>query len=100
MRHKLAGKFKERYMAKLVASTFIGNGSLWLFLDSNVIVCNSDMVTVDLKDDEEYIVHWFVQAAPGSSYSITISSPREAQFQLTRVVGESEKDFGGIQFKG
>jgi hypothetical protein len=43
-------------------------------------------------------VHWFVQSAPGSSYSITISSPREAQYQLTRALGKSGKDVGAFKF--
>lgn len=85
-------------MAKLIASTFIASGELWLYLDNKLIMQNSDSVTVELKEDTEYIVHWFVQGAPGSSYSITISSPREAQYQLTRVVGTSGKSDGSFKF--
>ena len=86
-------------MAKLVASTFVGNGSLWLYLDDKLIMQNSDTLTMELEDDAEYIVHWFVKGVPGSSYSITISSPREAQYQLTRVVVISEKDSGSFRFR-
>ncbi|MEO7991389.1 MAG: hypothetical protein ABI663_17690 [Chryseolinea sp.] len=86
-------------MAKLVASTFIGNGSLWLYLDDKLIMQNSDTLTMELNEDEEYIVYWFVKGAPGSSYSITISSPREAQYQLTRVLGKSGKDNAALRFK-
>jgi hypothetical protein len=84
-------------MVKLVASTFIASGELWLYLDNKLIMQNSDSVTVELEEDTEYIVHWFVQGTPGSSYSITISSPREAQYQLTR--GHSvAKDYGSYKF--
>ncbi len=85
-------------MAKLVASTFVSNGSLWLYLDNNVIIQNSDTLTMELEYDSEYIVHWFVKGTPGSSYSITISSPREAQYQLTRVFGKSGKGHGTFRF--
>jgi hypothetical protein len=85
-------------MANLVVSTFIGNGSLWLYLDNKLIATDSDSVTVELEEGIEYIVHWFVRGASGSSYSITISSPREAQYQLTRVVGQIGKQYGGMQF--
>jgi hypothetical protein len=92
--------FNEIYtnMAKLVTSTFIGSGSLWLYLDNELIMQNSDTLTMELKEDAEYVVHWFVQSAPGSSYSITISSPREAQYQLTRALGKSGKDVGAFKF--
>jgi hypothetical protein len=85
-------------MAKLIASTFIANGELWLYLDNKLIMQNSDSVTVELEEDTEYIVHWFVKGTPGSSYSITISSPREAQYQLTRVVTVSQKDLYVFRF--
>ncbi len=85
-------------MAKLIASTFVGEGSLWLYLDNELIMQNSDLVTVELEEGREYIVHWFVKGAPGSSYSITISSPRDAQYQLTRGMGSGGKDFGGYEF--
>ena len=84
-------------MAKLVASTFIGNGSLWLYLDDELIIENSDSITMELEDGKECIMHWFVKGTPGSSYSITISSPREAQFQLTKVIGKGDKDWGGFK---
>lgn len=86
-------------MTKLIASTFIGSGTLWLYLDNKLIMQNSDSVTVDLEEDREYIVHWFVKGIPGNSYSITISAPREAQFQLTRTVVESGKDQSAFRFK-
>jgi hypothetical protein len=85
-------------MAKLVASTFIGSGSLWLYLDNELIMQNSDTVTIELQDNTEYIVHWFVKGAAGSSYSITISSPRGAQYQLTRVIGKGAKSCGSLGF--
>jgi hypothetical protein len=85
-------------MIKLIASTFIGEGSLWLYLDNQLIMQNSDSVTMELEEGQEYIVHWFVRGVPGSSYSITISSPRDAQYQLTRIVGNGRKEFGGYEF--
>lgn len=85
-------------MAKLVASTFIGNGTLWLYLDNELIMHNSDSVSVELEDGQEYVIHWFVQGTPGTSYSITTSAPREAQLQLTRTIMKSKKDFGAYRF--
>jgi hypothetical protein len=86
-------------MAKLIASTFIASGELWLYLDNKLIMQNSDSVTVELEEDTEYIVHWFVQGTPRDSYSISISSPKGAEFQLTRIIGERKKNYGSIQFK-
>jgi hypothetical protein len=86
-------------MAKFVASTFIGSGSLWLYLDNELVMQNSDTLTMELEDNAEYIVHWFVKGVGGSSYSITISSPKEGQYQLTRSIGKSGKDEAGFRFK-
>lgn len=86
-------------MTKLIISTFIGQGNLWLYLDNELIMQNSDSVTVELEEGQEYIVHWFVKGVPGSSYSITVSSPREAQYQLTRGIGKGEKGLGSIHFR-
>lgn len=85
-------------MAKLVISTFIGNGTMRLYLDDKVILTDSDAATVELEEDKEYVVHWFVNGAADTSYSITISSPKEAEFQLTRSIGKGGKDCGGIRF--
>jgi len=85
-------------MVTLVASTFISNGSLWLYLDNKLIIHNNDSVQVDLEAGQEYVIHWFVQGMPGNPYAITISSPREAQFEFTRVIMKSKKDFGAYRF--
>lgn len=77
----------------------MGNGSLWLFLDNNLIMQNSDNLTLELNRDEEFMVYWFVNGIPGSSYTIAISSPRDAQFQLTRMIGKAGKDHGSFQFR-
>lgn len=85
-------------MAKLIASTFIASGELWLYLDNKLIMQNSDSITMELQEGQEYIVHWFVRGTPRSSYSITISSPKEAQYQLTRVVGKEGKAYDALEF--
>jgi hypothetical protein len=85
-------------MVTLVASTFISSGSLWLYLDNKLITQNSDSVSVELEEGQEYVIHWFVEGMPGHPYSITISSPRDAQFQLTRTIVKNKKDFGAYRF--
>jgi hypothetical protein len=86
-------------MTKLIASTYTGAGTLTLYLDDQLIMQNSETMSMDLSEGETYIVHWFVKGSAGSSFSIIISSPREAQFQLTRVVGRSGKEHGCFHFK-
>ncbi|REG78234.1 hypothetical protein [Algoriphagus antarcticus] len=85
-------------MSKLVASTFIDKGSIWLYLDDELIAKGSETVTMDLPAEEEFILHWFVKAPKGTTYSISISSPKEAQYQLTKITKESGKDFGIFTF--
>jgi hypothetical protein len=85
-------------MAKLVASTFVGKGELWLYLDEKLIMRNNDTIELELEEGQEYVVHWFVKGEPGSSYSVTISSPKEAQYQLTRSMNKVGKDISGYRF--
>ncbi|MBX2914401.1 MAG: hypothetical protein KF856_03905 [Cyclobacteriaceae bacterium] len=85
-------------MTKLVASAFIANGSLLVYLDNQLIMQNSDAVTVDLEPGHEYIIHWFVKGDVGQTFSITISAPKEAQFQLTRAIPKAKKDLGTFRF--
>ncbi len=86
-------------MARLVASTFSGKSSLWLYLDNYLVLENSGNLALEIHDGTGFIVHWFVSGTPGDQYTITISSPREAEFQLTRGLNSSGKDHGGFYFK-
>lgn len=86
-------------MDRLTLSAFIENGELWIYLDSELILRESDTISVELEDEQEYILHWFVKGVANSVYSITISSPKEAEYQLTKNIGIGRKDFGAIHFK-
>lgn len=85
-------------MAKMKASSYIGKGSLWLYLDNQQIMTDTDSAEVELEEGKDYIVHWFVKSCAGVQYSLTISSPKEAQFQLTKMLQASGKDFGSLRF--
>lgn len=84
--------------SKLIVSAFSGSASLWLYLDQQLILHNSGVASVELEDDDDYVVSWFIAGPPGDTYSITISSPKEAEYQLTRNVIASGKDFGAYRF--
>lgn len=86
-------------MSKLVASTFIEKGTLWFYLDDQLIAKGSENIEMDLPDEEEFILHWFVKAPKGTTYSISVSSPKKAQYQLTSVIREGIKEFGAYRFK-
>ena len=83
---------------KLVVSVFTGASSLWLYMDNQLILKDSAEVCVDLDAGSEYVLFWYVKGLPGSTYSITISSPREAEYQLTKTLVASGKDHGSFHF--
>ena len=85
-------------MAQLIASTFIEKGTIWLYLDDQLIAKGSESIDKELPDEEEFILHWFVEAPKGTTYSVSISSPKEAQYQLTKIIGKSGKDSGVFTF--
>lgn len=80
----------------LEVSTFTEGGSLWLYLDSRLILKDSDQGSIELGPEIEHIVFWYVEGPPGSTYSISISSPREAEYQLTKSLRASGKDQGSF----
>lgn len=83
---------------KLVVSVFTGASSLWLYMDNQLILKDTTEATIDLEPGSDYVVFWYVRGLPGSTYSITISSPREAEFQLTKTLLASGKDHGSFHF--
>lgn len=85
-------------MIKLVTSTFALKGEIWLFLDETLISTGSSAKELDLSEGECYLLHWVIKGTPGSAYSISVSSPREAQYLLTSVIGDGGKEFGGFKF--
>ena len=85
-------------MIKLVTSTFALKGEIWLFLDETLISTGSSANELDLREGECYLLHWVIKGNPGSTYSISVSSPREAQYLLTSVIGDGGKEFGGYSF--
>lgn len=83
---------------KLVVSAFTGASSLWLYMDNQLILKDSTAVTMELDSGSDHVMFWYVEGPPGSTYSITISSPREAEYQLTKTLLASGKDHGSFQF--
>ena len=85
-------------MTKLEISAIVTDGSLWIYLDNALIVQNTEAASIDVEEGHEYVVHWFVRGKPGSTYTISISSPREAVMHITKAMA-SGKSFGGFEFK-
>ena len=87
-------------MPEFVGSVFIAEGQLSLYIDSELIEPEQETMLYkrDLENETHYILHWFVKGAPGTPYYITISAPREAEFQLMRGISSMGKDFGAIRF--
>ncbi len=83
---------------KLVVSAFTGASSFWLYMNNQLILKDSGEVIVDLESGTDYLMFWYVEGQPASAYSITISSPREAEYQLTKALRASGKDHGSLYF--
>ena len=85
---------------EFVVSTFIedGEGTLELSLDGEVILRNSGKVSMKLNKGF-HKVSWFVKGKIGTSYTISISSPSEAAFHLSKVITENEFETNLTTFK-
>lgn len=86
-------------MIKLVVSTFVEKGSLELSLNGEVILNDTDRITRELEPDGSFILSWHVHGEVGSSYTISVSSPREAEFHWVRSIGKTGEDFNDFKFR-
>jgi hypothetical protein len=85
-------------MAFFRISTHVEDGDITVRLNDNCIPNDTSAYETQIETHTEYIVQWFVQGPKGSKYTVIISNPREAEFQLTQTLGNSGKDFGGFRF--
>src|SRR5690606_24596136 len=77
---------------KLIASAFVESGTILLRLNGQLILEGGGRVEVDLEKGQHYQLSWEVKGAEGSTYSMTVSSPREAELHLSkRVAGDKER---------
>jgi hypothetical protein len=85
------------FMRILRASTHIENGTIQLSLNNRVIVTGNERYEAELCKGD-YVIQWFVEGKPYTSFGITVSSPVTAEFQLIRRLDASGRDFGGFRF--
>ena len=85
-------------MAPFRISTHVEDGYMAVRLNDSCITKNTGVCEVQIEMHTEYIVQWFVQGLKGCTYTIIISNPGEAEFQLTHKLGISGKEFGGYRF--
>ncbi|WPR77684.1 hypothetical protein [Algoriphagus sp. NG3] len=86
-------------MERLIVSTFSEDGSIVLYLDDVEISLERGQIEISLETGDEYLLHWFVKGKPKSVFSVTVSSPRMAEFNLTKRLGLGGKEIGGYHFK-
>jgi len=67
-------------------------------LNDRCIIEDAGVCETEVESNTEHVVQWYIAGLQGQTYSIVISNPPSAEVQLTRVVGNSGKDFGGLRF--
>ncbi|WP_373520939.1 hypothetical protein [Aquiflexum sp.] len=82
-------------MKKLVVSAFVERGQIQLILDGNPVIPQFP-VEMELSDDE-HVLQWYVESPIGGQFTLSISSPKSAEMQLTKRLGKGEKDWGGVR---
>lgn len=85
-------------MPKLRIATYIERGSLVVRLNDVEIINGGGKYEAEIPPGV-HVLQWYVTGAPGSSYSISVASPVDAEYQLTRKVKKTGKDFGGFGFE-
>lgn len=82
-------------MKKLVVSAFMEKGKVHLVLDGHALEAGFPN-EVEL-DDHGHVLQWYVESPHGGQFTISISSPKSAEMQLTKRLGKGEKDWGGVE---
>jgi hypothetical protein len=83
-------------MRKLVAHAFVEKGTVQLHLDG-VALEGGYPIEVPLAEGP-HILQWYAESPAGGQFTISISSPKSAEMQLTKRLGKGEKDWGGVEF--
>lgn len=85
-------------MAKIRIAAYIERGSVVVRVNDVEVVSGGGTYEGDVRPGS-HVLQWYVASLSGTSYSISVSSPGEAEFQLTRKLGRTGKDFGGFEFE-
>lgn len=91
----LAEKLNEMKIFR--ASTHVEHGTVCLRLDNKVINDGRTFCEEPLSKGE-HVVEWVVEGVAFGCFGITISSPVNAEFQLSRRLDASGRDSGGFKF--
>lgn len=86
-------------MTAFIASMFAEDGILELALNGKVLLSSRGQCREEIKRGATYHITYRVQGIPGSAYTLSISSPREAEMQLTKTIGKSGEDTHTFEFE-
>ena len=82
-------------MKKLVLSTFLESGYIQLYLNGKQVISSFPLEMI--LDDKLHVLQWYVESPNGGQFTLSISSPKSAEMQLTKRLGKGEKDWGGVE---
>ena len=80
------------------ASVFVEEGTIVLKLNGAEILNKPGKVDMEIEKGKKYEVSWEVKAKAGNSYTLSISSPKEAEYHLTKVLPVEGTDHQEHQF--
>lgn len=81
-------------MKKLVVSVFMEKGHVQLSLDGHPL---ETAFTNEIElDDQVHVLQWYVESPVGGQFTLSVSSPKSAEMQLTKRMAKGEKDWGGV----
>lgn len=83
-------------MANLTVSTHVQDGLLVLRLDDEMILEGSGVYDEELREGA-HVLQWYVKGIPSTSFALSISSPALAEFQISKKLPLSGRDFGGLE---
>ncbi|MBO3697359.1 hypothetical protein [Roseivirga sp. E12] len=75
---------------KFEASTFVEDGILELEIDDKLVLQNNGKVSLEISKGS-HNVSWRIKGKIGTSFTVSISSPAFASFQLTKLLIEENE---------
>ena len=74
-----------------MVSVFVESGSIELKLNGESLLKGSGRIERFLSSNTEQKLSWKINGPVGSSYTISVSSPKEAEFHLSKVLTVSKE---------
>lgn len=91
---------KKDLMPKLRMSAFVEEGIMNVRMNDDMILPGEGGdLELSLEKGKKYYLNWYVEGRAKSHFRISVSSPKEAELHLSKILDSNGSDFGYFPFE-